>query len=386
MPSKQKTLCFIFLLFLSACMGQEESTRKGADHASSDRKVTEKETPPPKSITIAAVGDLLIHRPVFEDAKTSSGYNFTPIFTPVKKYLKETTLTVANQETMIGGKELGLSSYPTFNSPYEVGDALKNIGVDVVSIANNHTLDQGEQGIKNAISHWKAISMVYTGAYLNEQDQKNIRVVQTEAGIDVAFLSYTYGTNGIPVPDGKAYLVNLIDKAAIEADIKKAEKLSDAIVVNVHFGDEYERYPNQSQKQTAQMMADAGADVILGHHPHVLQPIERLEGKNGNDALVIYSLGNFLSAQENIYRRIGGILQLEMEKAPKQDKREIIIKNPVFIPTVVDYELNANNIAGRDFRVLPMSKADESVMPDVKSIHNDIRKHMSQWLPELTFK
>lgn len=152
-------------------------------------------------------------------------------------------------------------------------------GVDLVTMANNHTLDRGEQAIRNAINHYEKIGMDYTGSFKSEEDKKRIRVINTDEGISIAFLSYTYGTNGMTIPPGKEYLVNLINRTQIKADVAKAQDMADAIIVSYHFGEEYQPLPNQQQKELVQYSADLGVDVIIGHHPHVLQPIEWWKGK-----------------------------------------------------------------------------------------------------------
>ncbi|SEA06027.1 poly-gamma-glutamate synthesis protein (capsule biosynthesis protein) [Thalassobacillus cyri] len=382
-----KRIFFLLILFLitAACSQSERTILSVKDLTLKNTDVQAKQDfPANPKITLSAIGDILIHTPVYRDAQTSGGYDFTPMFKNVAPYLKNTTISIANQETMIGGTDFGLSGYPAFNSPREVGTALKTSGIDVVSIANNHTLDRGEKAIEQAISHWNAIDMTYTGAFKSQPDQNDLRVIRTSVGIDVAFLSYTYGTNGIPVPENKDYLVNLIDEQAIRSEVKQANQVADAVVVSMHFGEEYQRIPNDYQKKLAQLISDAGAHVILGHHPHVLQPIEMLQGKNGNETLVIYSLGNFLSAQEETYRRIGGILQVELEKDRKDGS--VSINQPAFIPTIVDYTPFANHHAGTDFKVVPMhSSLQEEVIPEQKKVFEDIKHHMSQWLPELRF-
>src|SRR5699024_2358586 len=209
----------ILLLFslLTACSSGEAPQETDA----APREIKREKKAPPivrEEITLSAVGDILIHDRVYDDARTEDGFNFRPMLAQVKPFLEEATITVANQETMIGGEEIGLSGYPSFNSPYEVVDALKDAGVDVVSLANNHTLDRGEEAIQNALSYWDSIGMMYTGAYKNEKDRETIRVLETEENISVAFLAYTYGTNGIEVPEGKEYLVNLIDPKKMKQD------------------------------------------------------------------------------------------------------------------------------------------------------------------------
>src|SRR5699024_5658975 len=185
-------------------------------------------------------------------------------------------------------------------------------------------------------NHWEKIGMMYTGAYKDEKDASNIRVMETDQGMDIAFLAYTYGTNGIPAPEGKDYLVNYIDKTQMKKDIKKAHGKADVDVLSLHFGTEYERLPNDEQKDLVQFAADEGVDVVLGHHPHVLQPPEWVEGKDGNNMFAIYSLGNFLSGQDQPYTQIGGILKLTIKQTIDHDESTIEVKKPTFMPTFVD--------------------------------------------------
>ncbi|MDC3413142.1 CapA family protein [Aquibacillus sp. 3ASR75-11] len=387
-----KQLCLIVVTFLGLLLffgcSQEKNKVNQIEEKTANEEVegtpkgeTAPEVPKPitKSVRLTAIGDILIHDSVYEDAKSNDGFDFFPMLERVQPYLEDSTITVANQETMIGGKAIGLSGYPRFNSPFQVGDALKEAGVDVVSIANNHTMDRGEQAIQNAIQYWESIDMMYTGAYKDKVDSSRIRVFETAEGIDVAFLSFTYGTNGIVVPDGKSYLVNLIDQGKIVQDIKEAKQLSDVIVLSLHFGQEYERLPNQEQKDLVQLAADNGVQVVIGHHPHVLQPVEWVEGKNGNRTFVAYSLGNFLSGQDEFFNRIGGAITITIEKTIVGDEQSIQIKDPRFLPTFVQY----NNES--DFEVTPMFELTNEELPNASKHYEDIRKHMSQWLPELSF-
>ncbi|WP_010529385.1 CapA family protein [Lentibacillus jeotgali] len=377
-------LLLIICVLLSACTGEEQETPKVANyHEASDRVQAIKTQKPDtghKEITISAIGDMLIHSRVYEDARTDDGgFNFMPMLEQVKPYLNDSTITFANQETMIGGEDLGLSTYPAFNSPYAVGTALNKVGVDVVSLANNHTMDRGEEAIKNAIEHWEKIDMMYTGAYKSEGDSNKMRVYETDEGISVAFLAYTYGTNGIPIPNGKDHLVNLIDKEVMSKRIGEAKQQADAVILSLHYGTQYERMPTAEQKDLAQFAANEGVDVILGHHPHVLQPIDWVEGKNGHKTLVAYSLGNFLSGQDEFYRRIGGIFRFSIEKAMENGETTVKVKEPKFLPTFVNYENWAN------FEVVPMYQLTDDEFTNAKGHYQEIKKHMSRWLPELEF-
>lgn len=388
-------ISILLVLFLFGCSAnQSESTNvennvtENQENNSEVEIVDEPiEEPDPEpepiveEITVSAIGDMLIHSRVYNDAKSGNGYNFMPMLTEIEKYLQETTISFANQETMIGGVEHGLSTYPAFNSPTEVGDALKEIGISIVSLANNHTLDRGEAVIQSAIKHWEKIDMHYVGSYKDEEDQQRIRVVKTDEGIDVAFLAYTYGTNGIPIPEGKEYLVNLIDRDKISANIKEAKELADVVIVSLHFGNEYEMMPSEEQKELVQFVADEGAHAVLGHHPHVLQPVEWVQGSNEHPLLVVYSLGNFLSGQEEFERKTGGILQFSIEKVTDvaADEVEIKVHSPRFLITY-----NASN-GNTNYRVLPMFSAPESVLTNRASRYEEMKAHMAQWIPELEF-
>ncbi|WP_246939559.1 CapA family protein [Bacillus pinisoli] len=321
--------------------------------------------------TLTAIGDILIHSLVYNAAKTGNSYDFTPMLSEVKPYLTSADLTFANQETMIGGKEIGLSTYPTFNSPFELADALKDSGIDIVSISNNHTLDRGEQALLNATNYFNKIGIQYTGAYASEEDSKIIRTVKRN-GITFSFLAYTYGTNGIPIPKEKPYIVNLIDLPKITNDINLAKKISDVVVVSLHFGNEYQRMPSEEQKQVAKHVISAGADLILGHHPHVLQPMEWVEADNGHKGFVVYSLGNFLSAQKSIYREIGGIFTITTRKEVKNGITTISLDSPSFISTYVS---RAHN-----YKVIPLEKAGQYGLSGAKGIYDKITNHMNQFL------
>ncbi|MYL62642.1 CapA family protein [Bacillus hwajinpoensis] len=317
------------------------------------------------SLTLAAIGDILIHDRVYEKAVEAGKYNFNPMLQNVQNQLQDADITIANQETVIGGTSIGLSSYPSFNSPTEVGDALKMSGVDIVSMANNHTLDRGEMAIQNAIQHWKKIGILYTGSYLSNEDRNQIRTIQHN-GISLAFLSYTYGTNGIRPPANKPYLVNYIDKKVMRKDIQNAKKQADGVVVSVHFGTEYERYPNKTQLELSSFLAEAGADLILGHHPHVLQPLEWIETKDKRNVLVAYSLGNFWSGQKDGYKDIGGILKVEFSKEQFRGKTTFSVTSPSFTPTFVD----------QNYHVHPLIEAKPERLEEI----ND---HMKKWIPSL---
>lgn len=369
----------LLLLLMSGCQAEVEATEKDVLFLGEmkQREVGERSAHSNRfhlTTTISAVGDVLIHDRVYEDARVEGGFNFSPMLTNVAPYLQAADVTIANIETMIGGEALGLSGYPAFNSPFEVGDALKEAGVNVVTLANNHTLDRGPQSIMNALDYWDELNMPYTGAFRNKEDATELRIIESQ-GISIAILSYTYGTNGIPVPDGRDYLVNLSESSFMAEQIREADKEADAVIVALHAGEEYIDLPNQQQRDWVQVAADSGATAVIGHHPHVLQPSEWVEGKHDHDMLAVYSLGNFLSGQYDHSRRVGGIFTFDLQKSTGEKAQAI---NPSFMPTYVQFDEG-----DKHYRVTPMKDLTDAELPELEKHLNDVEAHMSQWLPEL---
>jgi len=387
-------LIFCFVLLLAAgCQaaeppawppesaGSAENRENGTVSDESERKTGQQvpaQDPEPvvQLATLAAVGDVLLHRSILRDAAVGDTFDFRKMFAPVKPFLERADITVANQESVMGGRELGLSGYPMFNSPFEIGDTLKWAGVDVVVMANNHILDRGEKGIKNAIARWEQLGLEYVGANKDAADRERLRLLERN-GIVFSFLAYTYGTNGIPVPEGKAHLVDVIDRRRMQEDIARARTQSDVVVVNLHFGNEYERMPNDEQRELVQFVADQGAHVILGHHPHVLQPVEIVASAMGHETFVVYSLGNFLAAQDQVWRQLGGILQLEVEKTVRGEAVDVRVHSPAFLPTYIHFK------NWRGYIVLPLSEVTDDQLPGVRRYEDELRRHMGQYVPRL---
>lgn len=322
-----------------------------------------------EKITIAAIGDILIHDRVYNDAREGDHYNFDQIFNNLSTELKKPDLLLANQETIVAGESIGLSGYPTFNSPHEIADSLKKFGIDIVTTANNHALDRGVQAQELSINYLNQIGLPHVGTYLSKEDQEKI-VILEKKGIKVAYLSYTYGLNGIPIPKGKEYIVNIIDKEKISNEIQRAKKEADVIVMAIHWGNEYERYPSNEQEELAQFLINEGVHIIFGSHPHVLQPIEWLEGKNGQQGLVVYSLGNFLSGQDEEYRDIGGMVTVTVNKKQRGKSTMITMDTPSFYPTFVASKAESN------YLMHPLFESQEAIDKYGPSIYSDIMDHM----------
>lgn len=324
-----------------------------------------------ESVTLGAIGDILIHDWVYNDAKTQKGYDFTPMFQHVKPILQDPDLLLANQETILGGTEIGLSSYPLFNSPHEVGDAVVDAGVDIVSTANNHSLDKGEIGAIASLDYMDNINLPHVGTYRSSDEQQKIQVL-VKNGIKVAYLSYTYGTNGIPIPKGKNYLVNLIDEQAMKDEIHRAKEVADVVVMSIHWGNEYQRLPTVEQKELAKKLANEGADIIFGHHPHVLQPMDWITTSDGHRSLVVYSLGNFISGQSHDYKDIGGMATIEVTKIVDLNGVKINLVNPQFHPMFVSKDKWKKN-----YRVVPLQNAESFGLQNAKAKFDEIQVHMA---------
>ena len=272
------------------------------------------------SVSMAVVGDIMCHSSNFADAydEKSDSYDFSSVFTDIKHYLADADIAVGNLETTFAGKEIGYSGYPTFNSPEELAQDIKNLGIDVVSTANNHSLDKRYAGLVSTLDELDKVGLSHTGTYRSTDEQNKI-LTRDVNGIKFAFLSFTYGTNGIPVPSGKEYCINLIDKELIRNQISMAKALNpDVLCVSMHWGDEYKLVQNSNQEELADFLFENGVDIIFGSHPHVLEPLEKrtitLADGSTKDGFVIYSLGNFMSGQviENTMNSI--ILRLKITK------------------------------------------------------------------------
>lgn len=310
-------------------------------------------SPKTTQVHIMAVGDIMMHMPQVNAGRTSEGYNFTPFFEDVKPLFDQADLVLGNLETTLSGSELGYSGFPRFNSPDEVADSLKKAGFDVITTANNHSIDKGEEGLLRTLDQLDRVGLNYTGTFRTEEDREHILMI-TKNEISIAVLAYTYGMNGLTIPRGRNYLVNLLDAEKMERDIKTAKGLgADIVAVNIHFGHEYHRQSSLDQREWVNRLFDWGADLIFGSHPHVLQPYEVREwvSEEGEQrqGVVIYSLGNFISNQRKQTRDIGGIMSIQIRKTGEL----IEIEEVEFIPTWVHRFWNGNK---RGYRVLPMAE------------------------------
>lgn len=273
----------------------------------------------PVTITLTAIGDMLMHQGVSVPGLQKDGtYVYDYLFENVKDKIEAADVAIVNEEVMFGGDHLGNLGYPCFNVNSALGTGLVNAGFDVVLFATNHTRDQHISGIQNTLNFWKLKHPDTTilGIHEDEASYNSITVLYIK-GIKVAMLNYTYDLNGFKLGEGEKHYVDLMDEAhkdKIKSDLERAEQMADIVVVFPHWGTEYVLEETESEQQWAQFFCENGADLIIGTHPHVIQPVKWVESSNGNKALVYYSLGNFVSCQPRNYTMLGGMAQVSITK------------------------------------------------------------------------
>lgn len=354
--------------------------------------------------SLIAVGDYLIHSSVYKDANrlaNGDGYDFKPMISYIKEIVSNYDIAYYNQETILGGSELGLSDYPTFNSPYEAGDAMLDAGFNLVSLATNHTMDSGKKAVENSCKYWQSKENVLTaGSYCSEEERNKINIKEIN-NIKYTMLNYTYGTNGMPVAND--YLVNVwptdIDninnpekdtkyqayKKQVKENIDKVKDKVDFLIVAMHWGVEYTHEPTAYEKDMASYLASLGVNLIIGTHPHVIQPVTWID-----DTLVIYSLGNFISAQyqnkstcTNYKCTTELMTSLKIEKDIKNNQTSVKITN-------VENELlynYYNQSTWRNFKVIPFSNPKiKEYLPNYKEVYNTYKAVVQKMDNEITVK
>ena len=381
---KLKVFSLIILIFISFLIYKNYSyniEKNNNSKLKKDNIIKEELQEEVYEISLVMVGDALIHDEIYLDAKIGNSYNFNKMLSFIKPITTTHNLAYYNQETILGGSEIGLSSYPAFNSPYEVGDAFLDAGFNLVSLATNHTLDRGEKAVINSRNYWNSKStnstdsVLAVGSYSSFEEKNNIEI-RSSNNITYTLLNYTYGTNGIKVPSGKEYLVNIwpvtgnnpnIDtkyqnyKKQVKNDISMVRDKVDLLMVAMHWGIEYQTTPNSYQKDMALFLESLGVDIIIGTHPHVIEPIEWI-----NDTLVIYSLGNFISAHEvvNMDNRVGLMSSIDIIKTIKEDETTITLSN---LENELLYTYYTKDY--KNFKVIPFSNLTDEYLKDYQNIY-----------------
>ncbi len=360
---------FVIILFIGVMFGTSFGFyyRLSTDKVEKDDnkgQKTEQETVINKKeemdASLVMVGDALIHSAIYLDAYNGRDYDFKPMLKEIKPLIKDYDLKYYNQETILGGTELGLSNYPRFNSPYEVGDAFVDAGFNLVSLATNHTMDKGEQGVINSLNYWHSKDNVYTaGSYLSNEDREN-SIIKEINGITYSFFSYTTWTNGLETPSGKEYLNNVYSPEKVQSDIEKVRDKVDVVIVAMHWGTEYSTSVSASQQEIANYLSSLGVDIIIGSHPHVVEPIAFI-GKT----MVIYSLGNFISDQEGVERLTGLMASIDIQKTVENGVSKIELRNPK-AELLYTYSTYGKK---RNFVVYPYTSLNDEMLPGYKDYY-----------------
>lgn len=341
-------------------------------------------------VYVSAVGDVMVHSTQLNSAydKDCKCWKFESVFQEVKKKMENYDLNICNLETTLPGNKKMFSGYPSFGSPNSLATALKKTGFNVVTTANNHSVDKGSLGIDNTIKVLEKNNLLHLGTYSSLTEyQKNRVLFIKKNDILFAFLNYTYGTNGIPVPKGK--VVNLIDRNLLTKDVALArKKKADVIVVYFHFGEEYQRLPNTFQKNLVSFAFKEGVDIVLGSHPHVLQPFELKSIKDRfgvvKKRLVIYSLGNFVSSQHKRYTNGGIIFGFELKKTIYKNSSQVEIENIHYIPVWV--YVQKSKIRSK-YYVIPVEdylssvgniKITQKAIQRMKQFYSDTKTHFKR--------
>ncbi|MBQ4584370.1 MAG: CapA family protein [Bacilli bacterium] len=356
--------CLLSAVFITAIIACPTYYKKLENHKEIKTKIKElqekteiRETV--SKVSVVTTGDALIHSGIFKDAYDGNDYDFSKQFELVAPIISNYDIAYYNQETIFGGEKLGYSNYPRFNTPNHLGIDMQEAGFNMVSLATNHSLDKNETGAVNAIEFWNSQENVLSsGMYLSEEERLEERIFEKN-GITYTLLSYTTSTNGLPVPEGKDYLVNVYSEEKVKEDVLRYQDKVDIIFVAMHWGIEYTHTPNSEQVQIANYLAGLGVEVVIGCHPHVIQPIEKI-----NDTLVIYSLGNFISAQEGEKKLVGMLASFDITKTTKDNESRIVIDN-------IEVDLTWTYYKGfRQFKVVPFSVMEDKYLNNNEAIYN----------------
>lgn len=292
--------------------------------------------------SVIAVGDNLYHQSLIDAGASEDGnWNYDKIYTHITDAIKDADIRMIDQETVFTTDHDSVSSYPSFATPTEVGDAIVKAGFNVVESANNHIDDFGEGFLTDTLNFWKTKypDVTLLGIHDSQEDADTVKIREVN-GIKIAFLDYTYGTNvgGI---EGKDYMIDMIRKEKITTMIQKAKQQADCIIFVAHWGTEDETMPNEYEKQWAAYLMEQGVNVIIGGHPHVLQPYGRISDGKGNETVVFYSLGNFVSTQQKLEELLGGMAKFTIQKTVENGKTSIQILTPTVEPLVMHYNSDA---------------------------------------------
>lgn len=295
----------------------------------------------------------------------SAEFDFLPMLARIAPYTVYADVTIANLEVIAAYPQLPVTGYPQFNAPASILEALRTIGVDIVSNGTNHTLDWFSEGAHASLENLNEAGLMYTGSYADIEDFQTPRIIEKN-GISVGFLTYSYGTNGIPVPAGEEHLISLVDLPVMLEEVEWLKPQVDAVIVTLQLGPEYGEMPDDTQLEVFQALADAGVKLILGGHPHVLQPVAWL---NEDQTFAIYSQASFLSGQHDLDNKQGGITEVTFKR---NDDGEVVVTDPKFMPI---FMLGVE--AEKMYEVVPLADYNQHAIPEGEFWYDtlDVRMH-----------
>lgn len=369
---KRKLILFVLILVIGllSFSAYKYFTRNNEPNNSifNNKKDDKEKENPIKTYTakLIATGDGLIHSPLYNAAKTSTGYDFSNMLTLTKNKIKNYDIKYYNQET-VSDDSKSPTSYPIFNTPSAYGKNMIEAGFNLVSLASNHSMDAGATSAKASASWWQSQdSILATGMFATETDRNNYKIMEAN-GIKYTMLSYTYGTNGIPVPASSPYLVNVFNEEMAKKDIEAVRDKVDVLIVAMHWGNEYNLDATETQKKQAKFLADNNVDIVLGTHSHCVEPWEWI-----NDTVVFYSFGNFISnqmgANEAKVRKVGSIgvfATLDITKTVDTEKNTTDIKiDNIGADLTYTYRYHDSSIGKNNYLVIPFSMMSETYLHD----------------------
>lgn len=322
----------------------------GSQAASDDAAQADSETQPQDEVvtaSILAVGDDLIHSGLYKSGIQDDGtYNYDHLYQYVKDDVSAADLAIVNQETILINDRNNLSGYPAFGSPVEFADALVNCGFDVVLHATNHVLDKGSDGVHQTMDYWSEHfpDITVLGIHDSQEDADTVKVVDVN-GIKIAMLNYTYGMNGYTLPENEPYLVDVLEKDRVGEMIDKAKEVSDMVIFFAHVGTEYTYEPSEYSKEWVNYLLEKGVDIAIDSHPHVLEPYTMLTGEDGHQMLVYYSMGNFISTQDEVPRLLGGMAKINIEKRTENGETTVSVTDYTLEPLISHWNHNTGEYA-----------------------------------------
>ncbi|MBE6691927.1 MAG: CapA family protein [Ruminococcaceae bacterium] len=334
-------------------------------------------TPEDVVVSFIACADNLVHHSMYYDALERAAerdgvtpeytdlhnntYDFSPIYSLIAEDVKNADISYINQESLIGGDSKPISAYPRFNTPVPMANAVKDVGFDVVNVAHNHMLDSGNTDfLKYSYNLFENLGVKVLGYYPDEKSTEDILIIERQ-GIKVAFLTYTYDTNGIKNKDD--FVIPYFERELMEKQVALAKEKADIVIASCHWGNEYSFNPNKMQKENAKLLCELGVDVIVGMHPHCIQPMEWLTAENGHKTLVTYSLGTMVSGIRKGMSTLAGMLSFDIIRDGISG--EVYIDSPLFIPTVAHYtrgkSVADNDSGSRNFTVYPLADYTQDI-------------------------